>query len=133
MLLALVVLAIAGCKKDENTKDLLTAHAWKFDKVTTTSTSQAVQDALDDTYATFMDGVILTYKPDGTYTFNKGSYTTTGVYELVDMKLTMDKGTEDEMAGTIGSISASKMTFETSEAVLTGDDTKYPVTYCYIK
>ena len=91
LLLLLIIPALTGCKKDNAT--LLTAHIWKFDKMTTSSTDQTLQ-TLVAFFSALLVNSTLNFSEDGTYVMASplSENPETGTWDLSDdgKTLTMD-------------------------------------------
>jgi len=64
------LLACASCEKDSDNRskeELLLAHIWNWNKMTTTSTNEEVQDLIA-VFSVLMTGTTLEFHPDGSYT-----------------------------------------------------------------
>jgi len=89
-------IAINSCDKLKQSEiDLLLDHIWNWDKMTTTSTNENVQNIIA-LYNIFMTGATLKFHADGTYTITMLDETDDGDWELIDNDevLLMD---DDEM------------------------------------
>jgi hypothetical protein len=136
-LLALSILAVTGCKKDEEGPDrnaLLTAHVWKFSTLTTTSTNQDVQllvSFMSAFLATF--NATLTYSTDGTYALAAQDSSDSGTWELSadGSTIIVNKGTDDESIHTIKTLTADVLEFD--ETVVDDDYGTFVVTYKWVK
>ena len=119
-LLVLAVLALTGCEKDENGPDkssLLTAHIWKYNNLSTTSTDTDIQMFVN-MMAGFMTGSTLNFSTDGTLSLTVLGMTETATWELNadGTQITIDKGTEDEGVQNIVTLTSDVLEFtETSE------------------
>jgi hypothetical protein len=98
LIMTLIILAVSsGCEKDnQTTTELLTAHIWRFDKVTTTSADEDIQNAVALVNA-LMTGATLVINADGTYTLTILNQDDDGTWQLSadEEKLIMDN--TDEM------------------------------------
>jgi hypothetical protein len=135
--LILSILAITGCKKDDegngpDKSSLLTAHVWKFSSITTSSTDPDVQLAVN-LVAAFMTNGTMTYAAGGTYTITMLGQSDSGTWELsADGKtITVDKGTADETFHTIKTLTADVLEF--SESVVDEDLGTFDITYKWVK
>jgi hypothetical protein len=136
-ILVIAILSMAGCEKkdDENGPDkkaLLTAHIWKFESLTTTSTDTQVQLAVN-LMAAFMTNATLNISADGTYTMTILGESDSGIWELNEdgTKLTIDKGTEDESVQTIVTLTSDVLEF--LETVTDEDYGTFDVKYKWVK
>jgi hypothetical protein len=136
-LLALSILAITGCKKDDegngpDKNSLLTAHVWKFSTLTTSSTDPDVQ-LIVNLMAAFLTNSTISYAAGGTYTITMLGESDSGTWELsADGKtITVDKGTEDEGVHTIKTLTADVLEF--SETVEEEGYDTFEVTYKWVK
>ena len=136
-LLIFVVFALTGCEKDDNgdgpdKKTLLTAHVWKYDKLTTTSTDSEVQ-LLINLLAAFMTNATANFAADGTYTITILDQPDSGTWELSadGTKLTFDKGTDDETVQSITTLTSDVL--ESIESTVDLDYGNFDVTYRWVK
>jgi hypothetical protein len=93
--LIFIVVSVSCEKKDKSTMELLTAHIWRFDKVTTTSEDEGIQDMVTLVNA-LMTGATMSIHADGTYTLTILNQDDDGTWQLSadETKLLMDT---DEM------------------------------------
>ena len=123
------VVAMTGCDDDNNGNGddktaLLTAHVWKFDKITTTSTDAEIQLAVT-LMSAFLTGSTMHFKSDGTYTmsmmnpFTQQLETDSGTWELnaAGTVITIDKGTEDEGESTIVTLTSDVLEHTMEEEI----------------
>jgi len=90
------LIASVGCDKLKKSDiDLLLDHIWNWDKMTTNSTNEMVQDLIT-LYNIFMTGATLEFHSDGSYTLTMLDETDDGTWDLIDNDevLLMD---DDEM------------------------------------
>jgi len=87
--------ASTGCEKMKDYEDLLLAHAWRWDKITTTSNDENVQAIITLTNA-LMASAILQFHSDGTYDITLGDEVDTDIWELYNDNEMLLMG-EDEM------------------------------------
>ena len=115
VLLIFFLFAGLGCEKDANLSDeeLLTSHIWRFSGMTA-NTDNADVLALIEFAEALMTGGTLNLHDDGTYTMTAMQQSEDGTWELSadGNTLTLDKGTDDESATTLVSISISKMVWD---------------------
>lgn len=113
LLIALFLFASEGCKKDNDdlpVDELLMSHIWKWDKMTTTSTDEYIQNLVTLTNA-LMTGATLEFFDDNTFTITLQNTSDDGTWELIDNEtVLMDS---DEM--TISKITDSELIFEGEE------------------
>jgi hypothetical protein len=86
------LLAISGCKKDKlSPSELLLKHVWTFNKITTTSANQDIQD-LVTLVGALMTNATLDFNENGTYTMTVLNQDDDGTWDLSDdgKILTMD-------------------------------------------
>ena len=104
-----------GCEKDANLSDeeLLTSHIWRFSEMTANTDDPDVL-ALIDFAEAIMTGGTVNFHDGGIYTMTAMQQSEDGTWELSadGTTLTLDKGTDDESATTLASISISKMVWE---------------------
>ena len=122
LLVALSLFTTEGCKKEDNlpVDELLMSHPWKWNKMTTTSTNENIQNTVAFVNA-LMTGAILEFADDGTFTITALNTSDDGTWELMDDEtLLMDT---DEM-------NITKLT--DSELILEGEEeTENDGTYFY--
>jgi hypothetical protein len=136
--MAIAIAAMSGCSKDDkeenqlDKKALLTAHVWKFDKLTTTSADADIQLVVN-LMGAFMTGATLDYSSNGTYTISILGETQDGTWELSadETKITVDKGTEDEIVHTIVTLTSDVLEF--NEPVDEEEYDLFNVTYRWVK
>jgi hypothetical protein len=122
-LITLFLFATASCEKDKEdlpVDELLMSHSWKWNKMTTTSTNENIQNTVALVNA-LMTGATLEFSDDGTFTITALNTSDDGTWELPDDEtLFMD---DDEMTIT-------KLT--DSELILEGEEeTESDGTYIY--
>ena len=114
----------SGCGKDDDlsTKELLTAHPWKFVKAETTSTDSSVIQGIAIINA-FMTNSVVTFNADGTYTLTSPLLNDpeTGTWELSsdEKLLTIKSDGESSSNGDVNRI----VRISDTELVLEEDDT----------
>ncbi len=119
--LIFALFTLTGCENGDNGNGadktvLLTAHIWKFDKLSTTSTDPEIQMSANFLSAFFTNST-LNFAADDTYTWTIMDMPTSGTWEwnADKTKITLDKGTEDEAVQTI-----STLTSDVLEVIETG-------------
>ena len=119
-LMGISVLVLDGCKKNDgengpDTGSLLTAHTWKFATLTTTSSDVTVQAAVA-MIAAFLTNATATFSNDGTYSMTILGSSGGGTWEMSEdgSTLTLDKGTEDEAAYTISTLTSDVLMYGVS-------------------
>jgi len=115
ILLIFFLFAALGCEKDANLSDeeLLTSHIWRFSEMTANTDNADVLSLIGFAEALMTVGTV-NFHEGGVYTMTAMQQSDDGIWELSadGTTLTMDKGTEDESATTLASITLSKMTWE---------------------
>lgn len=110
LLILVLIAGFSGCKKDNLT--LLTDGVWKFDKISTNSNNELVQDVITLT-SVLMTGSTLQFFDDGTYEMDSPllDEPTTGTWELVgNSLLTMTPdGEVPDPPSTIDELSKDKL------------------------
>ena len=114
LMVLIFLLACASCEKDSDNRskeELLLAHIWNWNKMTTTSTNEEVQDLIA-VFSVLMTGTTLEFHPDGSYTIASPlSDPDVADWELLDDNtILMD---EDEM--TIKKLTDSELILEGEE------------------
>ncbi len=96
--------SFSGCEKLSD-EELLTAHPWRWDKMTTTSTNENIIGYVA-VFNTLMAGATFEFHSDGTYSLTALNKTDDGTWELGDDKsillldgneMTILKLTKDEL------------------------------------
>ena len=113
-LLIFAIVGLAGCDKDDNGNgadktSLLTAHIWKFDNASTTSTDPLIQAMVTMMSTLVYTDATMNFNADGTYAMTiknpltQQDETDSGTWEWNsdESKVIIDKGTEDEAESTI--------------------------------
>ncbi len=134
-IMVLAVLALTGCEKDDTTPDkssLMTAHIWKYNKLSTTSTDTDVQMFVN-LMAALMTGSTMNFSTDGTFTMTVMDMTDSGTWELNPdgTKITIDKGTTDEAVQNIITLTSDVLEF--SETTEDEDFGSFDVKYKWVK
>ncbi len=113
--LALLVVFLFACKKDENTnkttstKDLITAGAWKVTGYSSSATDPLTVSVIKGWNDDLKAGeLFVTYSSNGSYMYSDSSEF--GTWELSgDKTIIFEKGTADELTSTIDNITTNSL------------------------
>ena len=117
-----------SCKKEEaitvsnpTTKELLTGNNWRITNFTSTDTTTATANLLQEWKKTYVEkSVYLTFKTDGTYLYSDSS--DYGKWELSgDKTIVYAKGTPDESTSTIETLTSTEFVHYYTETVASKD------------
>ena len=135
LLILLFLFTALSCEKDEDLskEELLTAHVWKFSKMTADTDNQDAL-ALIAFAEALMTGGTLNFDDDGTYSMTAMQQTETGTWELSADETTLtlddDDGTVDPSETTLAKLTLSTMEWEDEGSYL---DETFTTTTVWIK